>query len=92
MPGTSVPVYGSVPVLVDVALCEDAEVCVAVDCAGGAVLRLGWLLCAPTVSYLGRRDITFVPVTGLPDSSLALVWHKDAETTRTRALAAALRT
>ncbi|GAA3117391.1 LysR family transcriptional regulator [Streptosporangium carneum] len=48
--------------------------------------RGSMLLCAQTAWRHGRRDITFVPVTGLPDSALALVWHRDNETARVRAL------
>ncbi|MFD7662493.1 LysR family transcriptional regulator [Streptomyces sp. NPDC059788] len=52
--------------------------------------RGAMLLCRPTADYHGRRDITFVPVTGLPDSVLGLVWHQDRETARTRAFSAAV--
>lgn len=48
--------------------------------------RGGMLLCAPTAEYHGRRDITFVPVEGLPDSMLGLVWRRAGETARIRAL------
>ncbi|MFI9205073.1 LysR family transcriptional regulator [Streptomyces sp. NPDC053048] len=47
--------------------------------------RGGMLLCRPTADYHGRRDVAFVPVTGLPESALGLVWHRDAETARVRA-------
>ncbi|MEX2983579.1 LysR family transcriptional regulator [Streptomyces sp. C36] len=47
--------------------------------------RGGMLLCRPTADYHGRRDIAFVPVTGLPESALGLVWRRDAETARVRA-------
>jgi DNA-binding transcriptional LysR family regulator len=40
-------------------------------------------------SYHGRHDVVFVPVVGLPDSELALVWRTAAVTARTRAFAAA---
>lgn len=52
--------------------------------------RGGMLLCRPTADYHGRRDLTFVPVTGLPDSALGLVWHRDRETARTRAFRTAV--
>ncbi|MDT0445150.1 LysR family transcriptional regulator [Streptomyces johnsoniae] len=36
------------------------------------------LLCRSTADYhAGRRSVAFVPVTGLPDSELGLVWHRD---------------
>lgn len=44
------------------------------------------LLCGPTAEYNGRRDLTFVPINGLTDSALGLVWPRGAETTRVRAL------
>ncbi|MFB1044732.1 LysR family transcriptional regulator [Streptomyces chrestomyceticus] len=52
--------------------------------------RGAMLLCRPTADYHGRRDITFVPVDGLPDSALGLVWHQDRETARTRAFSTAV--
>ncbi|MFJ9680081.1 LysR family transcriptional regulator [Streptomyces sp. NPDC101194] len=54
--------------------------------------RGAMLLCRPTADYHGRRAITFVPVTGLPDSRLALVWHRSHETARVRAFSQALAT
>ncbi|MFK0289053.1 LysR family transcriptional regulator [Streptomyces sp. NPDC090442] len=50
--------------------------------------RGGMLLCRPTAEYHGRRDVVFVPVTGLPDSALGLVHHAARETARVRAFAA----
>ncbi len=47
--------------------------------------RGGMLLCRPTADYHGRRDITFLPVTGLPDSVLGLVHHPSRGTARIRA-------
>ncbi|MFI9050508.1 LysR family transcriptional regulator [Streptomyces sp. NPDC053427] len=47
--------------------------------------RGGMLLCRPTADYHGRRDITFLPVSGLPDSVLGLVHHTARETARIRA-------
>ncbi|MEU5186002.1 LysR family transcriptional regulator [Streptomyces klenkii] len=47
--------------------------------------RAGMLLCRATADYHARRDITFVPVTGLPDSALGLVRRRGGETARLRA-------
>ncbi|MFD3413036.1 LysR family transcriptional regulator [Streptomyces cyaneofuscatus] len=52
--------------------------------------RGAMLLCHPTADYYGRRAVTFVPLTGLQDSFLALVWHRNHETARTRAFSQAL--
>ncbi|WP_055703092.1 MULTISPECIES: LysR family transcriptional regulator [Streptomyces] len=52
--------------------------------------RGAMLLCTPTAEYHGRRDVVFVPVDGLPDSVLGLVWHRDAETERVREFARAV--
>ncbi|GAA0940781.1 LysR family transcriptional regulator [Pseudonocardia zijingensis] len=49
--------------------------------------RGGMLLCAPTAAHHRRRDVVDVPVTGLPDTSLGLVWHRDHENARIRAFA-----
>ncbi|WP_097871441.1 LysR family transcriptional regulator [Streptomyces sp. rh34] len=60
---------------------------------GLALVRAGrgaMLLCDPTADYYGSHAVAFVPVTGLPDSSLALVWHRNHETARTRGFARAL--
>lgn len=48
------------------------------------------LLCRPTAEYHGRRDVVHVPVAGLPDSVLGVVWQRDAETERVRAFARAV--
>ncbi|MER5216263.1 LysR family transcriptional regulator [Streptomyces sp. NPDC002838] len=48
------------------------------------------LLCHPTTEYHHRRDVAFVPVTGLPDSALGLVWRGDRENARVRAFAEAV--
>ncbi|ANZ17563.1 transcriptional regulator [Streptomyces noursei ATCC 11455] len=53
--------------------------------------RGGMLLCRPTADYHGRRDVVFVPVTGLPDSVLGVVHHAARETARVRAFTAAVR-
>ncbi|MEV5375532.1 LysR family transcriptional regulator [Streptomyces nondiastaticus] len=47
--------------------------------------RAGMLLCRATADYHARRDIAFVPVTGLPDSALALVRQRAGATERLRA-------
>jgi DNA-binding transcriptional LysR family regulator len=49
------------------------------------------LLCRPTAAHHHRDDIAYVPVDGLPDSELGLVWHRDAETETVRAFARVLR-
>ncbi|MGH4028320.1 LysR family transcriptional regulator [Actinomycetota bacterium Odt1-20B] len=55
-----------------------------------AAERGAMLLCRPTAEYHGRRDVTFVPVEGLPDSVLGLVWHREGETERVREFARAV--
>lgn len=52
--------------------------------------RGGMLLCRPTAEYHGRRDLVFLPVSGLPDSVLGLLHHGERETARVRAFAAAM--
>ncbi|WPO73715.1 MULTISPECIES: LysR family transcriptional regulator [unclassified Streptomyces] len=52
--------------------------------------RGAMLLCRPTAEYHGRKDVTFVPVDGLPDSVLGMVWHRDGETARVREFARVL--
>ncbi|MGW7056193.1 LysR family transcriptional regulator [Streptomyces sp. NPDC054887] len=52
--------------------------------------RGAMLLCHPTGEYYNRRAITFVPITGLEDSFLGLVWHHSHETARIRAFSQAL--
>ncbi|MEU3712877.1 LysR family transcriptional regulator [Streptomyces catenulae] len=52
--------------------------------------RGAMLLCHPTAEYYGRRDIIFVPLTGLEDSFLGLVWRRSHETARVRAFSQAL--
>lgn len=58
--------------------------------AAVAAGRGGMLLCVPTAEYHRRRDITFVPVEGLPDSMLGLVWRRADETARIRAFGRAV--
>ncbi|WP_237532430.1 LysR family transcriptional regulator [Streptomyces sp. SID8352] len=48
------------------------------------------LLCRPTTEYHHRRDVAYVPVTGVPESALGLVWHGDRENARVRAFAEAV--
>lgn len=55
-----------------------------------AAERGAMLLCRPTAEYHGRRDVVFVPVEGVPDSVLGVVWRRDAETERVRAFARAV--
>ncbi|MEN8650414.1 LysR family transcriptional regulator [Streptomyces sp. 21So2-11] len=52
--------------------------------------RGAMLLCRPPAEYQGRKDVVFVPIDGLPDSVLGMVWHRDGETERVRAFARAL--
>ncbi|MET8566766.1 LysR family transcriptional regulator [Streptomyces sp. NPDC004783] len=52
--------------------------------------RGGLLLCRPTAAHHRREDVAFVPVEGLPDSALGLVWHRDRETETVRAFARAV--
>ncbi|MFF2958448.1 LysR family transcriptional regulator [Streptomyces sp. NPDC057963] len=54
--------------------------------------RGAMLLCRPAADYYGRRAITLVPLTGLADSYLGLVWHRNHETARIRAFSQALAT
>ncbi|MFH8365593.1 LysR family transcriptional regulator [Streptomyces sp. NPDC018031] len=48
------------------------------------------LCCAPTARYHGRSDVVFVPVEGLPASTLGLVWRRSHETEGVRAFSRAL--
>ncbi|MFF9025106.1 LysR family transcriptional regulator [Streptomyces eurythermus] len=52
--------------------------------------RGGLLLCHPTAAQHRRTDIAYVPVDGVPDSELALIWHRDAETETVREFARTL--
>nr|WP_202437316.1 LysR family transcriptional regulator [Streptomyces sp. SID5910] len=52
--------------------------------------RGGLLLCRPTAAGHRREDVSFVPVEGLPDSALGLVWHRERETETVRAFARAV--
>ncbi|WP_052411797.1 LysR substrate-binding domain-containing protein [Streptomyces sp. NRRL S-118] len=47
-----------------------------------AVNRGAMLLCRPTTEYHHRRDMAYVPVTGLPDSALGLVRRADRDNAR----------
>lgn len=55
-----------------------------------AANRGAMLLCHPTTEYHHRRDVAYIPVTGLPDSQLGLVWRRDRENARVRAFAEAV--
>lgn len=48
--------------------------------------RGAMLLCEPTAAYHRRADVVDIPVTGLPETALGLVWHRDHENARIRAL------
>jgi DNA-binding transcriptional LysR family regulator len=48
------------------------------------------LLCRPTAEYHRRPDVVDIPVTGLPETALGLVWHRDHENARIRAFSAAV--
>jgi DNA-binding transcriptional LysR family regulator len=50
-----------------------------------AANRGGMLLCGPTAAYHRRRDVVDIPVAGLPETALGLVWHRDHENARIRA-------
>ncbi|CAH0231053.1 Hca operon transcriptional activator HcaR [Microbacterium oxydans] len=50
----------------------------------------GLILCAATTDYNRRVDVAFVPVRGLPESSLGLVWRVDRESPRIRQFATAV--
>jgi hypothetical protein len=45
------------------------------------------LICEPTAATNHRVDITTVPVSGLPDSALALVWRRGEQTPSIQAFA-----
>ncbi len=53
--------------------------------------RGAFLLCRPTAQNFARRGLTFVPVEGLPDSALGVVWHRDRETEAVRSFVRAMR-
>ncbi|MFI5783452.1 hypothetical protein [Nocardia sp. NPDC051570] len=61
--------------------------------AAVAAGRGALLLCRTTAEYHRRPDVRFVPVRGVPDSQLGLVWARDHESARVlefaRVLAAA---
>ncbi|MEV4127535.1 LysR family transcriptional regulator [Nocardia sp. NPDC049707] len=52
--------------------------------------RGAMLLCASTAADHRRRSVTFVPITGLAGSRLGLIWHRNNETARVRALSRAV--
>lgn len=54
--------------------------------------QAGMIVCAAMAAYNQRSDIRFVPVDGLPDSVLGLVWRADRESSRIRQFADAVET
>ncbi|WP_129785648.1 LysR family transcriptional regulator [Promicromonospora panici] len=52
--------------------------------------QAGMIVCAAMAAYNQRSDIRFVPVDGLPDSTLGLVWRSDRESSRIRHFADAV--
>ncbi|MBB5916429.1 DNA-binding transcriptional LysR family regulator [Nocardia transvalensis] len=50
----------------------------------------GLLLCDTTAAYHRRPDVTSVPVRGIPDSHVTLIWHRDRDSGRVHAFARAL--
>ncbi|MBZ6475500.1 LysR family transcriptional regulator [Streptomyces griseocarneus] len=52
--------------------------------------RGAMLLCPSTAEYHRRRGVAYVPVTGLPESALGLVWNRAHENARIRAFAEAV--
>ncbi|MGY1934633.1 MULTISPECIES: LysR family transcriptional regulator [Nocardia] len=58
--------------------------------AAVAAGRGAMLLCHPTAESHRRRPVVFVPVTGIAESRLGLVWHRYRETPRVRAFARAV--
>ncbi|WP_433162084.1 LysR family transcriptional regulator [Kribbella sp. CA-247076] len=53
--------------------------------------RGGMLVCRPTAEHNRRADIVNIPITGLPDSALGLVWRRGEDTPSLRAFAAHLK-
>ncbi|WP_223512515.1 LysR family transcriptional regulator [Nocardia sputi] len=58
--------------------------------AAVAAGRGAMLLCHPTAESHRRRPVTFVPVTGIAESRLGLVWRRHGETARVRAFSRAV--
>ena len=58
----------------------------ALVAAGDAAM----IMCRPTAECNARRDVAAVPVAGLEESSLGLVWRRDGGTARVLEFAAAL--
>ena len=56
-----------------------------------ASAQVGLIVCAATAEYSQRPDVAFVPLTGLPDSALGLVWRADRDSDELRRLAEAVR-
>ncbi|WP_280266149.1 LysR family transcriptional regulator [Nocardia wallacei] len=55
--------------------------------AGG---RGGLLLCDTTAEYYRRPDVGFVPVHGIAESRVGLIWHRDRDSGRVHAFARAV--
>jgi DNA-binding transcriptional LysR family regulator len=53
--------------------------------------RGGMLVCRPTAVLNQRADLVSVPITGLPESALGLVWRRGEDTPSVQAFAAHLR-
>jgi DNA-binding transcriptional LysR family regulator len=49
--------------------------------------RGAMIICRPTADLNGRAGIVTVPLTGLPDSALALIWRRGEDTPSVRAFA-----
>lgn len=58
--------------------------------AAVAAGRGAMIMCRPTAEYNRRGDIAIVPLSGLPESSLGLVWRRDGGTGLVRAFAEAV--
>jgi DNA-binding transcriptional LysR family regulator len=54
--------------------------------------RGAMLICEPTATNNHRADITTVPLTGFPDSALALIWRRDEHTPSVQVFAEHLKT
>ncbi|MGW6199223.1 hypothetical protein ACWF0M_23955 [Kribbella sp. NPDC055110] len=56
-----------------------------------AANRGAMLICQPTAALNGRTGIVTVPLTGVADSALALIWRRGEQTPSVRAFAEHLR-
>jgi hypothetical protein len=57
-----------------------------------AANRGGMLVCHATAEHNRRTDIVNIPITGLPDSALGLIWRRGEDTPALKAFAAKLNT